>query len=237
MNTPRHSRDLYRGQDPRTLPAYDARTITRYLGIPQATLHHWTHGYGLASGRRQLPIITLDDPDGRFFSFANLIELHVLNALRNEHQVRLPSIRSAVTYLQAELKSKRPLLEQALETDGANIFVEHLGQLLNASKHGQTAMPELLRSYLRRIERDAHGWPVRLFPFTRVRAKSSDPRLIAMDPSVAFGKPVITGSRVPTREVFERYRLGESVSELADDFGRQVAEIEEALRIETGLAA
>ena len=45
--------------------------------------------------------------------------------------------------------------------------VERLGQLINASKEGQTAMREILQAHLRRIERDGKGLPIKLFLFTR----------------------------------------------------------------------
>ena len=230
-------RDLYRGRDPRLIPAYDAAMVMRYLHIPKTTLQHWTHAYRSSTGRVVTPIVRPDDVDGALLSFANLIELHVLCALRREHQVSLLAIRSAVEYLQRELSSPRPLLEQGLETDGAHVFVEHFGQLLNATRHGQAAMPDVIRAYLKRIERDPTGMPIRLFPFTHAHAALTAPRLIAIDPAVAFGRPVIAGSRVSTREVFERFKLGESSAELANDFSRPLEAIEEAIRLETGEAA
>jgi uncharacterized protein (DUF433 family) len=95
-----------------------------------------------------------------------------------------------------------------------------------------------------RIDRDSHGVPVRLFPFTWSRGEQKDPariaaapRIISMDPAVAFGRPVIRGSRVPTTEIFQRFNAGESLDELAADFGRQPPEIEEAIRCESAAAA
>jgi hypothetical protein len=73
-------------------------------------------------------------------------------------------------------------------------------------------MKALLQEYLKRVDRDAHGVAVRLFPFTRPQTAPGDPRVIlaqprviAIDPAVAFGRPVISGSRVPTAEIFERF--------------------------------
>jgi uncharacterized protein (DUF433 family) len=60
--------------------------------------------------------------------------------------------------------------------------------------------------------------------------------MVAMDPAVAFGRPVIAGSRVPTVEIYERFNAGESPDELAEDFGRTVSEIHEAIRCENTAA-
>ena len=40
------------------------------------------------------------------------------------------------------------------------------------------------------------------------------------------------GSGIPTTIIAERYKAGESVDELADDYGRKRLEIEEAIRCE-----
>src|SRR5205823_12114427 len=111
--------------------------------------------------------------------------------------------------------------------------------LINVSRNGQLAMKALLKEYLKRIERDAHGVAIRLFPFTRPKSIATDatkamdqPRLVAIDPAVAFGRPVIAGSRVPTVEVFERFIAGEPPEEIAADFGRTVEEVHEAIRCE-----
>ncbi len=131
-----------------------------------------------------------------------------------------------------------------METDGTDIFVTKLGSLINVSQDGQLAMKALLQEYLKRIERDAHGVAIRLFPFTRPKGVSTDspvaisqPRLVSIDPAVAFGRPVITGSRVPTVEIFERFIAGDSPDDIATDFGRTVEEVHEAIRCENTAAA
>jgi uncharacterized protein (DUF433 family) len=232
----RTQRDPYRGKDPRLIPAYDTSTVSHYLRIPENTIRNWSHGYKLPSGRLSAPLIRVDDPSGAFFSFANLVELHVLGALRRDHLVKLLNIRRAIEYLEGELDSPRPLLERTMETDGVDVFVDQFGELVNATRQGQVAMREVLHAYLKRIDRDPKGVPIRLFPFTRPKEIEA-PRLISIDPAVAFGRSVIAGSRVPTREVYERYMRGESSAELADDFGRSIEEIEEAVRCESGKAA
>lgn len=240
--------DPYRGRDPRQIPAYTIFDASRYLQIPERTIRNWAYGYRYATqagGRRHTaPLIEIESSADHDLSFFNLIELHVLSALRREHQVQMPKIRSAVDYLKKELRSARPLIDEEMETDGTNIFVTKLGSLINVSQNGQLAMKALLQAHLMRIERDSEGLAKRLFPFTRRRAELKDadriahaPRIVAMDPSIAFGRPVIAGSRVPTIEIFERFNAGESPEDLAADFGRRLDEIHEAIRCETSAAA
>jgi hypothetical protein len=49
----------------------------------------------------------------------------------------------------------------------------HGYNFINASKDGQLAMEQFLDAHLRRIERDAQGLPIKLFPFTRANPPRS----------------------------------------------------------------
>jgi uncharacterized protein (DUF433 family) len=121
-------------------------------------------------------------------------------------------------------------------TDGTDLFVDHLGSLVNLSQEGQLAIRETLGAHLRRIERDASGLAVRLYPFTRAGSLSA-PRHVVIDPRQAFGRPVIAGSRVPTAEVFERFKAGDSLETLVSEYGRSTEQIQEAIRYEAERAA
>jgi uncharacterized protein (DUF433 family) len=115
----------------------------------------------------------------------NLIELHVLGAIRRQHRTKMP----------------------------------------------------MLDAYLKRIDRDARGLAVRLYPFTRPPTAEDAPRFIVIDPRMAFGRPVIAGSRIPTTDVFERFKAGDLVDALVAEYGRSTEEIQEAIRYEAERAA
>jgi uncharacterized protein (DUF433 family) len=207
--------------------------------MPQATLRSWVAGrlYPVAGRpRRSQPLIRLDDPQGLYLSFINLIEAHVLAAIRRGHGVKLPKVRKALNYVQRRFQIDRPLIDQSFQTDGLDLFVERYGELVNASQEGQGAMKEMIGVYLQRIQRDSQGIPVKLYPFTRdteaERAPASDPRLIVMNPEISFGRPVIAGTGIPVSSIYERYKAGDSVAELANDFRLETSAIEEAIRCE-----
>ena len=168
-------------------------------------------------------------------SFVNMLELHVLGAIRRDHLVHMKQIRRALDFLQRRFGSAHPLVEEAMQTDGKDLFVRKFGQLIVASREGQGAMEEILEAHLQRIERDAHGLAIRLYPFTRRGTDS--PRIVSIDPMVAFGRPVITGSRIATADVADRFKAGESPEDLAMDYDRTPEEICEAIRCELDAAA
>lgn len=225
--------------NPRETPAYSLPEAAHYLRIPRATLRSWVRGryYPTESGRRFFePIITLPERETLTLSFVNLIEAHVLSAIRKDHNVALPSVRRALEYVGRRFAVRRPLADQRFETDGVDLFVERFGQLINASREGQLALRDLLQQRLRRIERDRQGNAVRLYPFTR-KDVAEQPKVIVIDPDIAFGRPVLVGTGIVTAIIAERYKAGESIEGLAADYERPRLEIEEAIRCELQLEA
>ena len=225
--------------DLREMPAYGINEAAHYLGIPKATLRSWVLGrpYLTATGRRFFkPIIDLPDREQRLLSFVNLVEAHVLDAIRRAHGVALWRVRKALEYLKKELASKHPLAEQEFVTDRVDLFVEMFGQLVNISREGQLVIKDLIKAHLKRVERDTSGLPIRLYPFTRER-KADEPKIIVIDPQISFGRPVLAGTGIATTIIAQRYKAGESIEELAEDYGRSRSEIEEAIRCELWLDA
>lgn len=228
---------LYPNGDPRELPAHTVRAAAHLTGVPAATLRDWILG---RPGRFR-PVIVLPDSDKRAFrphqrslSFINLVEAHVLAAIRRHHKLPLPKVRRAVNYLKQRYRSPHPLADHHLHTDGINLFIEEFGKLINISQQGQIAMREILAAYLQRIDRDDNGVALRFYPF--IRAGSLDqPKMVVIDPRVSFGRPVLAGTGIPTAVIAGCYKAGDSIRELAHEYGRKPQEIEEAIRCELWL--
>ena len=194
--------------DTRNLPAYSYRDAATYLHIPLGTLRSWVKGrtYNTKQGTRfSEPLVKLPSADAKALSFTNLVEAHVLRAIRVEHEVRLDQIRIALNFISTELNYPHPLVrEDFLRTDGQSIYVEHLGQLLDATRDGQYAIRETLEIYLTRIEVDEQGIAARLFPFLHPDRTKDEPKVIVIDPNISFGRPTIAGPRILTRVVADR---------------------------------
>jgi len=225
---------LYDGIDPREIPAYGISEAARYLKIPVPTLRSWIKGcgYHTSEGKKSFqPIITLPDKRMPLLSFMNLIEAHILDAVRYRHKVPLPNVRRAIKYL-SKSGSRHPLADQLLKTNGLDLFIDESGLLINVSKDGQIEMKEIIEAYLQRVERDPAGAAVRLFPFLKRHPKTAgyEPKLVLIDPLISFGRPILAKSGIPTAVIAERFYAGDSVDELADDYGLPKSEIEEAIR-------
>lgn len=219
-------------------PAYAPSEAARILGLPVATLRAWSFGQASGGGRLFHPVIKPADKTDKLLSFANLCELHVLSAIRRNHKISLPKVRASLDYVQKKLGSDRPLLDRDFKTNGIDLFVRHASKLLNVSQEGQQALRGEFEIALARIDRDKSGTPIRLFPFSRTSTTAIDqPRTVVVDPRLSFGRPVISKAAVPTGIIVDRFRAGDSIPEMAGDYGVAEADIEEALRFEQRLAA
>ncbi len=222
-------------KDIKEMPAYTVLEAAHYLSVPQATVRYWSTGQG-----DYLPVIDIAQKSPAVLSFYNLVELHVLAATRRQHEVSMRKVKEAILYLKKNTSSKmgekHPLISEQMLTDGLDLFIEEAGRLVSISQAGQTAIREALSAALQRIERNNHGIPIRLYPFTRTDIRNA-PAIVVIDPSLSAGRPVISGTGLATEIIAERYKAGESVEELADDYQRPQREIEEAIRCELRVAA
>lgn len=228
--------DIYGGKSPRELPLYTIAEAARVVRLHPATLRSWVLGrsYPTRSGHKSWsPLIRVADADLGRLSFANLVEVHVLSALRGK-QVRVDRIRSATKFIRDSMKTEHPLADVDTHTDCIDVYVEYLGRLVNVSSP-QTSLRPLLERYLERIERDENGLASRLFPITR--DDGSNARSILIDPSCRFGRPVLASTNLETAIVADRFLAGDSTAALAADFAIGEAAVEEAIRFESQLRA
>jgi uncharacterized protein (DUF433 family) len=225
--------DIYAGQDPRDVPTYSVSEAAHYLRLPATTLRAWMLGRTYPTKRvpeRRAPaVIRVPAGKPRLLTFWNLAEAYVLATIRRRHGVPLQSVRKALRYVEKERGHERPLVEQDFMTDGVDLFVEEYGKLINASQPDQILMREMLAATVKRVEFDAEGLALRLFPWANDLA---EPRHVEVDPQRAFGRLVVAGTGVPTDVVAERFRAGDSVDHLAEDYGLARDKVEAALRWE-----
>lgn len=226
--------------DPREVAAYNPVQVARWFRVPPATVRAWASGqkYQRAGTRGFFrPVIEatrLGAPKASplAFSFINLVELHVLSALRRTHEIPLPKIRKSISYLAERFPHvKHPLADLDLLTDGLDVWLEELGALVAVSRGGQLGIRDVVAAYLKRVEREG-GRAVRLYPFTRPDLEEQQPYAVLVDPEVAFGRPTLAGTGISTRIIAGRFEAGESLESIARDYDKSREELEEALRWE-----
>lgn len=221
--------------DLRNQPAYTVAEAARYLKVAPATLRSWVverpHSTGVGTRRSQQMIRPASNPPP-MLSFWNLIEAHVLRALRTDHGVTMDALRRAITYAEKSLKIERLLLSPELCTDAGKLLLERYGELIELSASGQIVMRRMFNEHLARVEWDERKFPVRLFPFTSSVSGNAEKRPVAIVANIAFGRPVLVQGGITTTTIAERIDAGETIAELAEDYDLPPEQIEEAVLYE-----
>jgi uncharacterized protein (DUF433 family) len=223
---PANSLDLYGGRDPRELPVYGPREAAACLNIPESTLLHWVSGH-LGVG----PVLTVDQGQRRL-SFFNLLEAFVIDELRRRSRFSLQELRreydivseSGVRYQKEPKRGSR-----------AELFTRVAGEpLVNVSGRGRNlVLTEVLQDFLKRVEKRPVEGIVRLYPFITKDRNPDSAKTVAVDPTVAFGKPVIAGTGIPTAAIYQLFNAGDEIREIAEEYDRDPSEIEAAIRYES----
>lgn len=212
---------------------YHLSDVARYLHLPVSTLRDWVEG---RNGRSpSLAIINRPDDRDPRLSFNNLVEAHVLRALRHEHKISMQAVRRALENAQAHFGITRLLIDQELLAAPGEMFLREYGRLLSLTKLNQLAMEEVLQRFLHRLVRDVEGLPIRLYPFL-APGLSDDRRVITIDPRLSYGRPSLVSKGVSTAILGERVNAGETIEELASYYGLDEQDVKEAIIYE-GFAA
>jgi len=215
--------------DMRDTPAYTMAEAARYLRLPSATLRDWVVGRSYSDGRRKFaPLIKPAGTKPSLLSFHNLIEGHILRSLRTDHGITIQELRKALTFAEHKLGIERLLLSQDLCTHAGSVFLKKYGELIELSNSGQLAMQRVFEEHLKRVTYDSMRVPVRLFPFLSSVSPTED-RPIAIDPNLAFGRPVVLRKAISTSAIVERIDAGEGIGEIAADYDLNRKEVEQAI--------
>ena len=230
---PAETFDLYEGREPRDVRAYSFREVALCIGVPVSTLRAWCLGQ-----RDFAPVLSRPGGGGayRSLSFFNLIEANVIAELRRDHQVSMNRVRKALAFLAENVPVAHPLVEkEILITPKQRVYIVHKGKRTDISAGGQWPLDAVVRNLLRRVHRGSHGiltfYPRVVQPKGH-RIPEEDYAPVVVDPEVCFGRPLIAGTAIPTDVVADRYRGGESVRKMAEDYNLSRAQIEAALRFE-----
>lgn len=173
--------------------------------------------------------------------FISLAEGMVLAAIRKTG-VPMQRIRPALLALQEEIGLEHALASERLYTDGAEVLYDFAekhaeptvagpAKELVVLRSGQRVLTDIISDYLQRIEYGSDGY-ARLFHLPGYRRGQ-----VVADPTRSFGHPVFTHGAARVSDVMDRFQAGESLPDLAEDFGVPIADLEDALRVASRRAA
>lgn len=211
---------------------FTLREAAGYLGLPKSTIHSWARP---SEGR---PLITVFPRHGSQATvpFIGFAEAYVLAAFRRAG-VPLQRIRPAVHVLSCKIGLEHALASQRLYTDGAEVLYDYASERdeddlleLVVVRTGQHQFSELVRDYLEQISYGGDGLA------ERIRLPSYQRAEVVVDPTIAFGLPLVVHGGARVEDLVDRFVAGDSVADIAYDFDVPSDEVEDVIRVATRTA-
>jgi uncharacterized protein (DUF433 family) len=202
----------------------------QYLSIPAPTIRVWFLGLDYPPQYLK-PVIRKASPDDRRLSFSNLIEAHVLRALRTKHGISMADVRTAIDDVQERLGIERLLISPKLKAGAGKMFIDLYSELIELPMSGQIVIRDAFAHHLEAVVHDPEGVPVKLYPW--IPDPLGKPRTtIIIDPEVSFGAPVTTNRGISTAVLTDLVDAGLSLDDLAAEYGLSSEEVGDAIRFE-----
>lgn len=207
---------------------FTLRETANYLRVPKSTIHEWARPQ-----ERKRALITCFPRQGRQATvpFIGFAEAYVLAMFRRAG-VPLQRIRPAVKVLSSTIGVDHALASRKLYTDGAEVLYDYAAKReeeelleLVVVRTGQHQFSEVVRDYLRRITYGEDGWA------SRVRLPTYHRAEVVVDPRIAFGLPLVLNGGARVEDLVDRFVAGDSVADIADDFGVPSEEVEDVIRV------
>lgn len=205
------------------LPAYSLTDAARYAHTARQTVTAWyygrpSHAPVLGGKERQIPL-----------SYLQLVEVAFVATFRHLG-VSLQRIRQARDYLAQLFHDEYPFAQRRLLTEGSHVLLDlqeidgeaEVGRLIVADAGGQLGWRDLIADRFAEFDYEqdlALRW--------HVAGRGS---AVLIDPRTSFGAPAVHG--IPTWAILGRWRAGEPLDEIADDFDLSLDDVREALRFE-----
>lgn len=104
--------------------------------------------YPTARGQSHFrPLIKASGDKPAVLSFWNLVEAHVLRALRTEHGISIQAVRQAIDYSERKLQIERLLLSPELRSGAGRLFLDRYGELIDLEPSGQLAIRQVFEAH------------------------------------------------------------------------------------------
>lgn len=218
--------------DPLFAGFYSVNDAARLIGgIGNRKINGWLNGW------RKDPILDRDFENTPILSFLDLIEVRFVDYFR-KHGVTMPTLERVAQRLRKEWETEHPfaLSNARYITDRKRIFAQVADESGDHRTYdaasGQHEMWEAMETTINKGV---------VFDPRSALAESWTPRAdypsVIVDPRIAYGRPTIANTSIPTAALFRLWRAEDSFTKVADAYRLNEIEVRNAVHFELALAA
>lgn len=196
-----------------TDPMLSVKDAAQYLAVPERTLRNWSASQ----------VIHSTEPERRGWPslpFVAVVESFVLDRLR---QMGIPTkrIKEAAQGIRTKLGDQYGLARPGLGVHGRDILIDIAGDYYRGADLQQAAS-EAVTNFQTVITWDGQD-PRRL----KLKNIGAD---VILDPRFGWGRPVVESNKVPVTALAGQWLGGDSLQEIAADFGMTAEEVERVVQ-------
>lgn len=210
-------------------PMMTPKETARHLRIPVSTVYYWLGEnaageplvHRVPSARRGMPSVP----------FIAVVEAYVLRTLREAGYTK-SRIREIADHVRRDYGTPYGLATKRFAHDGIDIYIDDGGDLARVTDK-QMPIREMIAGDLKYITWDeTDGYP------NRLRLKQyPDSAPVILDPRFGWGSPVVESNRVPIDAVADMWMAGDSIHDVAYEYGLSESQVESIVREYTKQAA
>jgi len=209
----------------RTQPMYSFSEVAHLSHVSVGTVRNWLRGYTTEQGAVE-PLFRTHPEEEKACSFLQLIEIVVAANFRKAEHLPFKTVRLAYDNARKIYELEYPFAHMRLKAIGGHIV--HIMHVPEASLRAidepeQYTLPNLVQEIIeQQIEYElelANKW----YPLGK-----SIP--IVVDPQISGGLPVIQGRGVTIETIHKRFKTGQKIDFIADDFDITPVVIEDVIR-------
>ena len=221
---------------------YSRADAVRLLRMTPSRVARWVKGYSYklpstltAERRVQPPVVRVRLPrigDTAPLTFFDLMELRVVKALIDQG-LSLQHVRKAATLASSLFRTPYPFASRHIFTDGAEVFASLTREVPTlielSSRHEQLIAAPIVEQYLTELDFDPQtSLARRWWPLGRQTP-------VVLDPSIAFGAPVVAGTATRT-DIIAESAAGADAATVSSAYQISASAVLAAVRFESQIA-
>ncbi len=202
---------------------YLAYDVAQILGLPYYKVRRLMTGYWQS--------YTFGSEDSRAINFFALIEFCVYYYLR-EQNLTPKEIRNIHAKLAKDFHTKHPFasldiktIPKRTEKGKGEIWIDQPMALMKADGKLQPAFRSFIEPFLKQIEFGENRIARRFYPLVNFNKSKN----VVVDPMHQFGQPVINGTNLQTKTVYDLHQAGESKENISKLYDITIAAVDDVL--------